>query len=121
MKAYKLLREHIDKSGLLSGVTVQYLNWVEDDKSETYAIFRPNGGSLLKSDLSNEYFVLLDLIGTVNNPQSLDDLTTNIANYITTTSTSNNIGCIGVIGAIPTPIITSDNRVIYRLNISVKQ
>ncbi|WP_392559787.1 phage tail termination protein [Orbus mooreae] len=120
MKMYQKAREYVAKSGLLGGVIIQYLIWKDKGKDKTYLVFRPSGGSSLSGSLGNEYHVLIDFIAPDNDPESIDDLVTNVAEYITQHQFDDCLGFIQVLGAIPTPVTTEDGRIVYRLQISIK-
>ncbi|WP_392562492.1 hypothetical protein RHO12_03150 [Orbus sturtevantii] len=120
MKMYKQLREYLAKSGSISNAVIQYLIWKDKGKDKTYIVFRPNGGSILSSTLGNEYHVLVDFIAPDNDPESIDDLVTNIVDYIMKNQFDECLGSIQVVGAIPTPITTEDSRIVYRLQVSIK-
>lgn len=120
MKMYKQIREYLAKSGFIGNAVIQYLIWKDKGKDKTHIVFRPNGGSVLSGLLGNEYHVLIDFIAPDNDPESIDDLVTNIVDYIMKNQFDEYLGSIQVMGAIPTPVTTTDNRIIYRLQVSIK-
>ena len=83
-------------------------------------VFRPNGGSILKTDLGNEYYTLVDFIGSVNDIETIDNDVSIIADYIKNNPYTDDTGLIQIAGAIPSPITTEDERLVYRLLVSCK-
>lgn len=120
MKMYRELESFIKKSGLIDNVIIQYLIWKDKGKDSTYILFCPSGGSALSYTLGNEYHVLIEFIAPDNDPEKIDTLVTNVASYITQNQFNNCLGFIEVVGAIPPPITTVDNRIVYRLLVSIK-
>lgn len=119
MKMYKQLRDYLDSSGLLSGLFVQQLQWKDNGKDKSYIVFRPNGGSNLRAGLSNEHYVLVDLVSSSEQTSLIDDLANDIVNYILDNPIDDCLGLIRVMGNIPAPVTTDDGRLVYRLLISI--
>lgn len=119
MKMYRALQSYLDNSGLLTGVTVQYLQWTDKGKDKTYVVFRPNGGSILSDALTNTHLVLVDFIGPDNDPESIDDLVHDVAKYIMSNQIDECLGNVQIVGNIPSPVTTEDNRLVYRLLVSI--
>ncbi|MCX8650949.1 hypothetical protein J3U21_11450 [Gilliamella sp. B2776] len=121
MKMYKRVAEYLKNAGLLGGFEVQYLKWRDTkNKSSKFIVFRPNGGSILKTDLGNEYYTLIDLIGAVNDIETIDNDTSIIADYIKNNPYTNSTGLIQIVGAIPSPVATEEDRLVYRLMVSCR-
>jgi hypothetical protein len=121
MKMYIRVAEYLKNAGLAEGFTVQYLKWRDaKNKSSKFIVFRPNGGSTLKADLGNEYYTLVDLVGAVNDIELIDNHVSAIADHIKNNPYSDRTGLIQVVGAIPAPIMTEDDRLVYRILVSCK-
>ena len=121
MKMYQRVAEYLKKSGLTDGFTIQYLKWRDTKtKNNKFLVFRPNGGSILKTDLGNEYFTLVDFIGAVNDIETIDNDVSMIADYIKNNSYTDETGLIQIVGAIPAPVTTEEDRLVYRLLVSCK-
>ena len=121
MKMYQRVAEYLKKSGLTNGFTIQYLKWRDTKtKNNKFLVFRPNGGSILKTDLGNEYFTLVDFIGAVNDIETIDNDVSMIADYIKSNSYTDETGLIQIVGAIPAPVTTEEDRLVYRLLVSCK-
>lgn len=121
MKMYKRVAEYLKNARLLNGFEVQYLKWRDTKKKGgKYIVFRPNGGSILKTELGNEYYTLVDLIGAVNDIETIDNDVTAITDYIKNNPYTDSTGLIQVVGAIPAPVTTDDDRLVYRILVSCK-
>lgn len=121
MKMYRRVAEYLQNSGLINGFTVQYLIWRDTKtKNNKFIVFRPNGGSILKTDLGNEYHTLIDFIGAVNDIETIDNDVSTIVDYIKNNPYTNDTGLIQIVGAIPAPVATEDERLVYRLLVSCK-
>lgn len=121
MKMYQRVAEYLKKTGLTNGFTVQYLKWRDTKtKNNKFIVFRPNGGSILKTDLGNEYFTLIDFIGAVNDIETIDNDVSTIVDYIKNNPYTDETGLIQIVGAIPAPVTTEEERLVYRLLVSCK-
>lgn len=121
MKMYQRVAEYLKKTGLTNGFIVQYLKWRDTKtKNNKFIVFRPNGGSILKTDLGNEYFTLIDFIGAVNDIETIDNDVSTIVDYIKNNPYTDETGLIQIVGAIPAPVTTEEDRIVYRLLVSCK-
>lgn len=121
MKMYQRVAEYLKKTGLTNGFTVQYLKWRDTKtKNNKFIVFRPNGGSIIQTDLSNEYYTLIDFIGAVNDIETIDNDVSMIVDYIKHNPYTNDTGLIQIVGAIPAPVTTEEDRLVYRLLVSCK-
>lgn len=120
MKMYKQVNEYLNNSGLITDEIVQYLIWKDKGNDKTYIVFRPNGGSSLSGTLGNEYHVLIDFIAPDNDPERIDNLVSQVVDHINNNQFDKCLGFIEVVGAIPTPLTTVDNRIVYRLQVAIK-
>ena len=121
MKMYQRVAEYLKKTGLTNGFIVQYLKWRDTKtKNNKFIVFRPNGGSILKTDLGNEYFTLIDFIGAVNDIETIDNDVSTIVDYIKNNPYTDETGLIQIVGAIPAPVTIEEDRIVYRLLVSCK-
>ena len=121
MKMYQRVAEYLKKTGLTNGFTVQYLKWRDTKaKNNKFIVFRPNGGSIIQTNLGNEYYTLIDFIGAVNDIETIDNDVSTIVDYIKNNPYTNDTGLIQIVGAIPAPVTTEEDRLVYRLLVSCK-
>lgn len=116
------LRNYFVDTGLGDGFTTQLLVWNDSgDLSEAFIVFRPNGGSNIRNDLGAEYYVMVDVIGAKGGNGAADSAVQTIIQRIQTDPLPG--GCIGYIenfGGIPAPVLTSEGRLVYRLQFAIK-
>lgn len=116
MKMYKRVAEYLQRNGLLDGFVLQYLIWRDvQPKQCCYAVFRPNGGSVMEQSLGNEYHVLLDLVGPANEAELIDNAATRIVEYIKNHPLDDCVGQIQTVGGVTAPVLLDDGRLVYRL------
>lgn len=121
MKMYQRVAEYLKKTGLTNGFTVQYLKWRDTKtKNNKFIVFRPNGGSIIQTSLGNEYYTLVDFIGAVNDIETIDNDVSTIVDYIKNNPYTDETGLIQIVGAIPAPVTTEEDRLVYRLLVSCK-
>ena len=121
MKMYQRVAEYLKKTGLTNGFTVQYLKWRDTKtKNNKFIVFRPNGGSIIQTNLGNEYYTLIDFIGAVNDIETIDNDVSTIVDYIKNNPYTKETGLIQIVGAIPAPVTTEEDRLVYRLLVSCK-
>lgn len=121
MKMYQRVAEYLKKTGLTNGFTVQYLKWRDTKtKNNKFIVFRPNGGSIIQTNLGNEYHTLIDFIGAVNDIETIDNDVSTIVDYIKNNPYTNETGLIQIVSAIPAPVTTEEDRLVYRLLVSCK-
>lgn len=106
-------------AGLADGYTVQSLIWSDTgDLKQRFIVFRPNGGSPVDRDIGSDHYVLVDLItgkSSGDYAKSETDVQA-IIDYVQQNPISD--PCVGQItnmGGIPSPILTTEGRVVWRL------
>lgn len=109
--------DYFVESGLADGFIVQALQWRDTgNKSDKFIVFRPSGGSPIRNDLASEYYVLVDVIGAVNDDEATDLSAQSIVNHIQQNPMPNDcIGHIENVGGFPAPVPTTEGRLVYRL------
>lgn len=115
---YRRVMDLFVESGLTSGFTTQLLMWNDNgDATEQFIVFRPNGGSPIRNDLGSDYYVMVDVIGAKGKNAAVDEAANAILDYIQQNPMpSSCIGHIENLGGMPTPLPTTEGRLVYRLN-----
>ncbi|HDP4933611.1 phage tail termination protein [Escherichia coli] len=117
---YERVRNLFGDAGLTAGFTVQQLMY-DDPKDLTKAVmvFRPNGGSNIRTDLGSEYYVLVDVIGAKDKRRAAMDAVNSIIDYVQANPMADNcVGYIQNIGSVPAPVLTEEGRIVFRLQFS---
>ncbi len=98
---HERVRNMFVDAGITVGFTVQQLMYDDPgDLSKAIMVFRPNGGSNIRTDLGSEYHVLVDVVGakisakTHSMPYSASSITSQPTPWLTSVSaTSSNPLC----------------------------
>ncbi|HHJ0460970.1 phage tail termination protein [Serratia marcescens] len=114
---HRRVRDYFVDAGLTSGFTTQMLRWRDTGKGEDkFIVFRPNGGSPVRNDLASEYLVLVDVIGAIGEDEEVDNAVQAVISHIQNNPMPNDcIGHIENVGGIPSPVSTTEGRLVYRL------
>lgn len=104
-------------AGLTAGYVVQALIWSDTAKlNDSFMVFRPNGGTPIRNDLGSEYYILVDVIGAKGKNSVTDQSAQSIVSYVQANPMPNDcIGHIENIGGMPSPVLTEEGRLVYRL------
>lgn len=118
---HERVADWFEDSGLTDGLTVQMLRWKDSgDKDEAFIVFRPNGGTDITHEAGAEYYILADVIGRVGEDKEIDDRVQKIISFVKENSMpSDCIGRIDNMGGISTPVVTQEDRLVYRLQFAV--
>ncbi|BEO02792.1 hypothetical protein ABXK20_002409 [Serratia marcescens] len=114
---HRRVRDYFVDAGLTAGFTTQMLRWRDTGKGEDkFIVFRPNGGSPVRNDLASEYLVLVDVISAEGEDEEADNSVQAIISHIQNNPMPNDcIGHIENVGGIPSPVSTTEGRLVYRL------
>lgn len=111
------VKNYLSDAGLTDGFQVQLLMWNDTGSlSDRFMVFRPNGGSAIRNQLGGEYYVLLDVIGAKGGNGAVDERVQAIIDYVQQNPMTD--ACVGYLqnlGGIPSPVLTTEGRLVYRL------
>ncbi|CAI0817011.1 Uncharacterised protein [Serratia entomophila] len=114
---HRRVRDYFVDAGLTTGFITQMLRWRDTGKDvDKFLVFRPNSGSAIRNDLGSEYLVMVDVVGAINEDEEADNATQAIIGHIQANPMPNDcIGHIENVGGIPSPVSTTEGRLVYRL------
>lgn len=114
---YERVRNMFGDAGLTTGFTVQQLMYDDPgDLSKAIMVFRPNGGSNIRTDLGSEYHVIVDVVGSRDKRRAALEAVQRIVDYVQANPISNScVGHIENMGGIPPPVLTEEGRIVFRL------
>lgn len=114
---HERVRNMFGDAGLTTGFKVQQLMYDDPgDLSEAIMVFRPNGGSNIRTDLGSEYHVIVDVVGAKDKRRAALDVVQRIVDYVQANPISNScVGHIENMGGIPPPVLTEEGRIVFRL------
>lgn len=107
------------KANLTSDYTVQSLLWTDSGNlAERFIVFRPNGGTAVDRDIGSDHYVLVDLIsGKAKGEYAKSEADAQaIIDYVQQNPiTDSCVGQITNMGGIPSPVLTTEGRMVWRL------
>lgn len=114
---HERVRNMFGDAGLTAGFTVQKLMYDDpEDLTQAVMVFRPNGGSNIRHDLGSEHHVLVDVIGAKDKRGDAANAVQRIVDYVQANPMADEcVGYIQNMGAIPAPVLTSEGRIVFRL------
>ncbi|MFP7606792.1 phage tail termination protein [Serratia quinivorans] len=114
---HRRVRDYFVDAGLTTGFITQMLRWRDTGKDvDKFIVFRPNSGSAIRNDLASEYLVMVDVVGAINEDEGADNAAQAIISHIQANPMPNDcIGHIENVGGIPSPVSTTEGRLVYRL------
>ncbi|HEI8775631.1 phage tail termination protein [Enterobacter cloacae] len=114
---HERVRNMFGDAGLTTGFTVQQLMYDDPgDLSKAIMVFRPNGGSNIRTDLGSEYHVIVDVVGARDKRRAALEAVQRIVDYVQANPISNScVGHIENMGGIPPPVLTEEGRIVFRL------
>ncbi len=118
---HERVRNYFVDAGLTAGFIVQQLAWNDTKKAtDKFIVFRPNGGSNISNEIGAEYYIMVDVIGAEKGNQAADTAAQTIIQHIKDhPMPSDCIGMIENLGGIPSPVQTTEGRLVYRLQFAV--
>lgn len=107
-------------AGLTAGFTVQQLMYDDPGRlTEAVMVFRPNGGTNIRTELGSEYYVLVDVIAAKGKRGNALSAVQRIVDYVQANPMADEcVGYIENMGAIPPPVLTEEGRLVFRLQFS---
>lgn len=116
---YKRVRDALVDAGIITDYIIQSLSWVDSGKlADRFIVFRPNGGTAIDRDMAADYYVLVDVIaGTAMGDKAKAEADVEaIIEYVKANPMTNRcLGQISNMGGIPSPVMTTEGRMVWRL------
>ncbi|RPE02996.1 hypothetical protein BBB56_06235 [Candidatus Pantoea deserta] len=111
------VRNYFANAGLADGFTIHQLVWSDSENlAEAFIVFRPNGGSAVRNGLGADYYVMVDVIGAKGGNGAADTAVQNIIDYVQQHPMDDEcVGYLENLGGIPAPVLTTEGRLVYRL------
>ncbi|MDU2940142.1 MAG: hypothetical protein E7B59_13345 [Enterobacteriaceae bacterium] len=117
---HERVRNLFGNAGLTDGFTVQKLMY-DDPKNLNVGVivFRPAGGTAIRTDLGAEHYVMVDVVGAKEKRGDAAAAVQKIIDYVQLHPMDD--PCVGYIqnmGGIPPPVLTEEGRIVFRLQFS---
>ena len=107
-------------AGLTTGWIVQLLFFEDSGKlTDSFIVFRPNGGTEIQNDLGADYYVSVDLVAAKDKRRLATEKAKELLKYVQDNPLADE--CLGMIhnmGNLPSPILTAEGRCVFRLQFS---
>ncbi len=114
---YKRVRDVFESSQLTDGYKTQCLFWADTGQiTDRFIVFRPNGGSDIDRDIGGEYHTLVDIISGKGEAEKSEQTMLSIIDFVKQNPLiSSCLGQITNMGGIPAPVMTTEGRIVWRL------
>ena len=117
---HRRVRSLLVDAGLADGYKVQMLTWSDTGKkADRFMVFRPSGGGNIDPTVSSEYYVVVDVVSAFISEAEATKLEADvqsIIDYVRMMPQPHDcIGYISNLGGIPSPVTTTEGRIVYRL------
>ena len=115
---YQRVSDLLEAAGLTAGYALQSLIWSDSSKlKDRFIVLRPNGGTAVDRDMASEHYVLVDVItGTSPGDYAKSEADVQaIVDWVQQNPLNPCIGQISNMGGIPSPVLTTEGRMVWRL------
>lgn len=113
---YERVQQYFDDAKLTDGYIVQLLMFDDTKKlTDSFMVFRPNGGSNIRNDLGAEHYVLVDVVSAKGKRGQVTERVQQIIDYVQANPINDCLGVIENMGNIPAPVLTEEGRLVFRL------
>lgn len=116
---HQRVKNMMTRANLTTDYTVQSLLWTDSGNlAERFIVFRPNGGTAVDRDIGSDHYVLVDLIsGKAKGEYAKSEADAQaIIDYVQQNPlTDTCVGQITNMGGMPSPVLTTDGRMVWRL------
>ncbi|WP_272666066.1 phage tail termination protein [Providencia sp. PROV110] len=110
--------DYLERGELTSDFIVQRLEWEEkaNTKTQQYLVIQPNDGSGRLGELSADDYVDVILVSEQGNPIPALTRADEILKYVAVNPSDCNLNSVFNMGGLPSGIVTTENRTIFRLS-----
>lgn len=114
---HKRVLNYFNDAALTSGYLPQLLVWNDTGKlTDSFMVFRPNGGGAVRNQLGGDYYVMVDVIGAKGDNGAVDERVQAIIDFVQQNPMVDTcVGYLENLGGIPAPVQTTEGRLVYRL------
>ncbi|MBG5923153.1 hypothetical protein I5E18_08840 [Providencia rettgeri] len=110
--------DYLERGNLTSDFIVQRLEWKErpDSKIQQYIVIRPSSGTGRLGELSADDYIDVILVSAQEDPIPALTRTDEILKYVAANPNDCNLNSVFNMGGLPSGIVTTENRTIFRLS-----
>lgn len=118
---HKRVRDALVDAGLTSGSIIQVLKWTDTGNlADSFIMFAPAGGTAIDKTISADYYVAVNIVSAKSTGayERSEQMAQAIIDYVQQNPDSNPcLGEITNIGGFPQPILTADERMVWRIQL----
>lgn len=110
--------DYLQRGNLTSDFIAQRLEWKErpDSKIQQYIVIRPSSGTGRLGELSADDYIDVILVSAQDDPIPALTRTDEILKYVAANPSDCNLNSVFNMGGLPSGIVTTENRTIFRLS-----
>lgn len=110
--------DYLERGNLTSDFIAQRLEWKErpDSKIQQYIVIRPVSGSGRLGELSADDYIDVILVSAQDDPIPALTRADEILKYVAENPSDCNLNSVFNMGGLPSGIVTTENRTIFRLS-----
>lgn len=110
--------DYLERGNLTSDFIAQRLEWKErpDSKIQQYIVIRPSSGTGRLGELSADDYIDVILVSAQDDPIPALTRTDEILKYVAAYPSDCNLNSVFNMGGLPSGIVTTENRTIFRLS-----
>ncbi|MBQ0314751.1 phage tail termination protein [Providencia rettgeri] len=110
--------DYLERGNLTSDFIVQRLEWKErtDEKIQQYIVIRPASGTGRYGELSADDYVDVIVVSAQDDPIPALTRADEILKYVGANPSDCNLNSVFNMGGLPSGIVTTENRTIFRLS-----
>lgn len=110
--------DYLQRGDLTDGFIVQRLDWKErkDTKIQQYIVIRPAGGTGRVCDLGADNYIDAIVVSAQDDPIPALTRADEILKYVAANPSDCNLNSVFNMGGLPSGIVTTENRTIFRLS-----
>lgn len=110
--------DYLERGSLTDGFITQRLEWKErkDTKIQQYIVIRPASGTARYGELSADDYVDVIVVSAQNDPIPALTRADEILKYVAVNPDDCNLNSVFNMGGLPSGIVTTENRTIFRLS-----
>ena len=115
---YQRVSDLLENAGLTDDYSLQWLLWDDSgDKKERFIVVRSNGGTAVDRDMASEHYVMVDVLsGDMPGDYAKSETDAQaIVDWVQQNPLNPCVGQITNMGGMPAPVLTTEGRMVWRL------
>lgn len=114
----KAFKQWLEQHSLTDGYQVQLYQWEDVQKAQPVIVIQPNNGTAQVADLSSEHYLLISLVASKQAGYTIEARARALMQAVREQPFAP-FGYLEIVGSMPMPIFTEDNRMVLRLPLRI--